>query len=950
MTGVCHLLRCAFWSGAALFAALLLLTTGEAGAQSRATPARPAVALHYGAAPPIDELQAFDIAVVDPDHAGDVAALPRRHTAWYAYVSVVEMQPTRSYFRDVPEPWQRGVNSDWGSRLIDQTAPRWREFFIERVVAPLWSRGFRGFFLDTLDSYHHFALTPEEKSAQEAALISLIEALHARFPGIALIFNRGFEILPRLKGRVAMVAAESLYLRYDAKARRYGEVPATDREWLTAQLRRVQAEHNVPVLVIDYAPYAQREAARQAAARIRADGFIPWVANGALDMLGVGDIEVEPRRVALVTDRVPGTDDHHATAVRYLLLPLHYLGYTVDVIDVAQRALPPTLADGRHAAVVTWFSQPVAALNPQFPAWLAEQIDAGVRLVMMNSPGIELDSALGRRLGFAPVRQPAGTLRIRASDPIVGFETVPPLVGRDVAPVRAAAAKPVLSLATAQGETIDAVGMTAWGGFALEPYAVVSPTLELGPRWIIDPIEFLRRALGEPMHPVPDVSTEGGRRLLLVHIDGDGFPSRAEMPGTPFAGEALLREIFQRYRIPHTMSVIQGEIAENGMYPNLAPALEAIARRMFALPHVEIASHSYSHPFFWRALAEAARGDPAAARYGKVLNLRIPGYKFDLDAELAGSAVYIDRQLAPAGKRTKVFLWTGDTVPTTEAVLAADRAGLLNMNGGDTLATRSDPSLARMSGLGLRRGHSLQVFAPNQNENVYTNNWTGPYYGFQRVIETFELTEAPRRLKPINIYYHTYSASKQAALAALHRVYGWALAQPTVPVYASDYIRKVHDFHRLVIARDLTSAAPAWRIRGEGELRTLRIGSAQRVDLAASRAVAGVAGGPGGQYVHLTDAAAELRYAQAQPARIVHVREARGWMREFSRSPSGISFSLLSYTAAGFTLASAEGCRARADGRELAAAATDQATVRYDLPAGEVSTTPALSRVDVVCR
>ena len=60
---------------------------------------------------------------------------------------------------------------------------------------------------------------------------------------------------------------------------------------------------------------------------------------------------------------------------------------------------------------------------------------------------------------------------------------------------------------------------------------------------------------------------------------------------------------------------------------------------------------------------------------------------------------------------------------------------------------------ADAEGLGLERDGLFQVFAPNQNENVYTNEWRGPFYGFERVIETFEFTETPRRLKPINIYF-----------------------------------------------------------------------------------------------------------------------------------------------------------------------------------------------------
>lgn len=47
--------------------------------------------------------------------------------------------------------------------------------------------------------------------------------------------------------------------------------------------------------------------------------------------------------------------------------------------------------------------------------------------------------------------------------------------------------------------------------------------------------------------------------------------------------------------------------------------------------------------------------------------------------------------------------------------------------------------------------------------------WT--FYGFERVIETFEFTETPRRLKPINIYFHTYLTTKLAGMRSLDKVF-----------------------------------------------------------------------------------------------------------------------------------------------------------------------------------
>lgn len=158
-------------------------------------------------------------------------------------------------------------------------------------------------------------------------------------------------------------------------------------------------------------------------------------------------------------------------------------------------------------------------------------------------------------------------------------------------------------------------------------------------------------------------------------------------------------------------------------------------------------------------------------------------------------------------------------MPGSGVLGRAYAAGLLNMNGGETIITKANHSLTAVGPLGISEGGYLQVFAPNQNENRYTNLWTGPFYGYERAIETFELTEQPLRLKPINIYYHTYSASKTGSLKALKKVYDWALKQPVFPVYASTYIRKVTDFHDLAIAFD----GEGWRVIGGSEVRTLRV-------------------------------------------------------------------------------------------------------------------------------
>ena len=865
--------------------------------------AAPAVAFFYGASPPTEELAAFDAVVLEPGHSPSGPPKGTR-TEWFAYVSVGEVHKTRPWIGSIPASWRLGVNPAFGSIVVDQAQPGWPDFFAERVVRPLWTLGWRGLFLDTLDSYHLVAKTPEARARQEAGMVALVRTVRQRFPGIKLFFNRGFEILPQVHGEAWAVAAESLYRGFDHGSQRYVEVSAADRAWLAGHLKKVRDEYRLPAVAIDYVQPSDRELARATARRIAADGFVPWVTSPGLDMLGVGAVEVMPRRVLILYEKGRGADqliqhDAHLAAAT----PLHWLGYVPEYREVSE-PLPGGELRGRYAGIVTWFTEQTPAAERAWP-WIHRQMRAGLRVAVFGSFGHRADRARMEDLGLALSEWPrvSRPVRVASADPMMGYEIAPLPDRGGFQPLTAERGRALLTLTNTDGARMDAAALTGWGGYALAPYHVLTLPGAVSKRWVIDPFAFLTAALALPVLPVPDPTTGTGRRLLLVHVDGDGFASGAERPGVPAAGKVVLDEVLARYRLPHTVSVIEGEIGRRGLYPARAPELEAIARRMFALPTVELASHSLSHPFRWQ------RPAPAPGQKDYTYTLDLAGYTYDPREEIAGSAAYIDRVLAPPGKRTRVFLWTGDCNPDEPPLEEAARAGLLNMNGGDTLITRADPTLTGVAPLGIPRGAHFQVYAPNQNENVYTRLWQGRYYGYERAIETFELTEAPRRLKPVNIYYHMYSATKTASLSALHKVYAWALAQALHPVYASEYIEGVLDFNRAVVAR----TAEGWRVRGLEKLRTLR---APRSLGHPAGDVAGHAVHGDEQYVHLVRGDAELRFEAAQPPG-PRVESANARITAFETLPGGARLSLAGHVPLEFTLAGAEGCQVRHGGRRV---------------------------------
>ncbi|MEM5385471.1 endo alpha-1,4 polygalactosaminidase [Paraburkholderia phymatum] len=251
------------------------------------------VAFFYGASVQAEQFEPFDTVVLEPDSGFD----PLAHTAhcpnWYAYVSVGEVTKQRAYYAKMPPTWFAGRNEAWASTVVDQTAAGWPEFVVRETIGPLWERGYRGFFLDTLDSYQLVAKTDAERARQQAGLIAVLRALKARYPQAQLILNRGFEILPRVHDQVAAVACESLFGRWDQANQRYDEVPGNDREWLLDQARMICERYRLPVISIDYCPPDDDARRREIALKIAALGLEPYVTDGALQTVGVGSAALE---------------------------------------------------------------------------------------------------------------------------------------------------------------------------------------------------------------------------------------------------------------------------------------------------------------------------------------------------------------------------------------------------------------------------------------------------------------------------------------------------------------------------------------------------------------------------------------------------------------------------------------------------------------------------------
>ncbi len=841
-------------------------------------------AFFYASSPPVDVLSQYDRIVLEPDNITEreLSQLTADGARTYAYLSVGEVGPTRRYLKDIKSEWLLGTNETWDSRILDLANPELRSFLIKQVSL-LQRRGYQGLFLDTMDSFNLIAKTDAEKNRQRAGLVALIQEMGQRFPTLKLITNRGFEVLDDIAPFVEAVAAESLYASWNNNTRSYGSVPAGDREWLLGKLNYAKANLGLDVIAIDYVPPSKRATARQVAERIAQHGFIPWVATPELDYVGIGALEVLPRNVLMIYDSTVDGPLQESKVHKFVAMPVEYMGFVPQYVDLAKEALPAGILKGQYAAIAMWPER--AYSTSGLSDWLYKQIEDTVPVAMMGVPPLVFDHRLQQAMGI----EVTGRLDVQSAEISHQDSYIKPerTIDRRIATVGSAARSVSasntahLSYVDKNENSADMVVTGDFGGFAWKP-GVMQIGLELEAIWVVDPFKFLRKALQLPFAPMPDVTTENGRRLWLAHIDGDALPSWAEMPGKRLGAEVISDEIIRPYAMPHSVSIVEAEMTELHEVADRREEMFAVMRDMFKLDNVELASHTYSHPFNWSKLA--------LYRDSGRFNLPVHDYQYSPVREMQGSIDFINRELAPSNKKTAIMLWSGDALPGAADLAVLDKLGIPNMNGGQTIATYANPSMTRISPMARPVGNYVQVYAPIMNENVYTNNWLGPFDGFKRVIETFEITEKPRRIKPINIYYHFYSGTKIAAVRSLKDIYSWSVKQDIFPIYGSDYSRKVPDFRDAGVARYLTGE---WKVSGLGNVRSLRVqGRNSWPKLNTSTDLVGARQLHDGIYIH-TNGSDEVTFKMANRKPVgVHLVSSNAKVEYWSAKPEGLTFRI----------------------------------------------------------
>jgi hypothetical protein len=542
---------------------------------------------------------------------------------------------------------------------------------------------------------------------------------------------------------------------------------------------------------------------------------------------------------------------------------LNHLGLLVELRDVND-PLPSDRKMAKYRGVISWFAGQKMKHPVKYLKWLARQAEAGRKVVLLDGLGASVDTA-GRQVPPEVHRETLAALGIERvgnflDDPhrikvvtkdskMVEFERKLPkrIEFYEQYRITDPQGKSYLRLARTDMEQSesDMVVVTSKGGYVAPSYVINESRYGKNyvMQWRIDPFRFFGEAFDVTQTPRPDFTTLGGARIYYSHIDGDGLPSITEVNRRDMCSDFTRTEVLDNYDLPVTVSFVVAGIEPPPGGMGNKYRLES-AKRIAVLPNIEVAVHGFAHPMDWRAREQA------------ICSYEVPGYKMSAEKEIAYATDYINREINPPGKAVMVMLWTGWCNPAEDQLAITYRIGIYNLNGGDPLMDGQFPSYLHLAPPIHTIGKHKQYFTSGPNDFILTEEWLEPYHRWANVIDTARRTDTPRRIYPINVYYHFYVVEKPAALAAMHDINKWVLKQEPAPLWVSQYVDIVRDFEDMRVAAVGKPEDETWRVLNSGYCRTIRFDRFDRhVDLERSRGVLGYRRLPRQRalYVHLDD-------------------------------------------------------------------------------------------------
>ncbi|MCJ8346450.1 endo alpha-1,4 polygalactosaminidase, partial [bacterium] len=300
--------------------------------------------IYYGHQIPDYELYKYDDLVIDPDQYHNVWDFPNRS---YAYISMGEIEKFRSYYRLMDKKKVlTEVNPDWpDARYVSLKNGIWKDYLLNKVIPSILEKGYKGIFLDTLDS---LLVSKQNRKL----ILDLINSIKKRFPKLKLMANRGLSLLKDID--VDSVLLESTLSHYDFNSKHHS----------IADEPEFKIPKRIQIFSLDYWPRKDQKTIRKLYKRAVSKGYIPLISTIDLQkepillydpnsklFFNSEKKQFEKKGVIRKILGISSLDDYDRSAIHlFLESTLNYYGMHCLSRDFDHLPDDPTLYDG----IILW--------------------------------------------------------------------------------------------------------------------------------------------------------------------------------------------------------------------------------------------------------------------------------------------------------------------------------------------------------------------------------------------------------------------------------------------------------------------------------------------------------------------------------------------------------------------------------------------------------------------
>ncbi|MBD3823503.1 MAG: endo alpha-1,4 polygalactosaminidase, partial [Epsilonproteobacteria bacterium] len=397
--------------------------------------------------------------------------------------------------------------------IMDMRNDLYRTHVVKTLFADLMKRGFKNFYIDSLDIYQETAASKKEQEEFGEANIKLLEELRREYPKCKFIVKGGEDIIEKIHSFLEAVVIDSYMYGLDKDGFRHTEVSQERQKRVDRFIEKLKS-YKLDIVTVEYTNGKSENEKSKIAEQLAKKGLIPVIVDSAT--VYSSTLKSAKRREILVLidetqmDRIFLSPHQHGT------LPLEFYGYKVKFYEVS-KGLPPIEDVAHYAGVIVWIIDTYKEPR-EFIDWVLKITQNGTKIAFANNFGIHADQSLISPLGIeihSGAENYGNKHQISYRDKMIGYEVEPSSINTGLY-YQPANAKALLIFEDTIGVTSTPAAIMPWGGYAMSEAFMME--LKEENIWIINPFEFFKEALRLEPILVPDATTENGRRLLFTHV------------------------------------------------------------------------------------------------------------------------------------------------------------------------------------------------------------------------------------------------------------------------------------------------------------------------------------------------------------------------------------------------------------------------------------------------